>query len=423
MRCERLQLSGKADELAERLRSLVPAPESVRDTVAEIIEAVRTGGDAAVLEYTRRFDGPVGGDQPLRIPQEELTRAAERLLHRTRNALGHAIANVSEVAGLAAPGPAVETRAATHTVKLSEVPVASAAVYVPGGRAPYPSTVVMGVVPALRAGVEQVVVCSPPGDDGEIDPVVLGACGLAGATAAYRMGGAQAIAALAYGTESVDRVDVIVGPGNLFVQEAKRQVFGQVGVDGFAGPSDLVLIAAGGADPATAALDLLAQAEHGPGTLVIGISNSPRLLEAIGAHVEPAPETGAVAALIEAGDLDAALALAEALAPEHLQLVGPEAEALADRVTTAGCLFVGASAGTAFGDYIVGSNHILPTDGTARFASALTPRQFTRTMSEVRIADAERLARDGAEIARAEGFEAHARSMEARIRQNRPDGE
>jgi histidinol dehydrogenase len=237
------------------------------------------------------------------------------------------------------------------------------------------------------------------------------------------MGGAQAIAALAYGTESVVPVDVIVGPGNLYVQEAKRQVFGQVGVDGFAGPSDLALIATAGADPELAGLDLLAQAEHGPGTLVIAISNSPDLLDAIDMSIAPAPETGAVAALIEVGDVEAALALSEALAPEHLELVGTDAEALADRITKAGCLFVGASAGTAFGDYIVGSNHILPTARTARFASGLTPRQFTRTMTEVRIAEPDQLAHDGAEIARAEGFEAHARSMEARIRQNRPDGQ
>ncbi len=156
--------------------------------------------------------------------------------------------------------------------------MASAAVYVPGGRAPYPSTVVMGIVPARLAGVQQIAVCTPPRQDGEIDPVVLAACRLTGASAVYRMGGAHAIAALAYGTESIDPVDVIVGPGNLYVQEAKRQVFGQVGIDGFAGPSDLLVIATGDVDPEPLALDLLAQAEHGPGTLVIAVSDNPRLL-------------------------------------------------------------------------------------------------------------------------------------------------
>ena len=168
-----------------------------------------------------------------------------------------------------------------HTVTLRGAPVDSAAVYVPGGRAPYPSTVVMGVVTARVAGVAEVAVCAPPSRDADVDHVVLAACGLAGADTVYRMGGAQAIAALAYGTESVPAVDVIVGPGNLYVQEAKRQVFGQVGIDGFAGPSDLVVIADGEVDPGPIVLDLLAQAEHGPGTLVVAISDSRELLEVL----------------------------------------------------------------------------------------------------------------------------------------------
>jgi len=211
-----------------------------------------------------------------------------------------------------------------------------------------------------------------------------------------------------------------VGPGNLYVQEAKRQVFGQVGIDGFAGPSDLLAIAAHDADTDTLALDLLAQAEHGPGTLVIAASGSPGLLDALAKRLADAADTGAVAALIDTADLEQALALAEAFAPEHLQLVGAGAEALADRVTRVGCLFVGANAGTAFGDYIVGSNHILPTNGAARFASGLSPEHFIRRFSEVRIADATELAESAVPLARAEGFELHARSMEARIRENDP---
>jgi histidinol dehydrogenase len=232
------------------------------------------------------------------------------------------------------------------------------------------------------------------------------------------MGGAHAVAALAYGTESVAAVDVIVGPGNLYVQDAKRQVFGQVGIDGFAGPSDLLVIATSGADPEPLALDLLAQAEHGPGTLVIAASDSPELLSALEARLSAGEETGAVACLVATADLEQALTLSEAFAPEHLQLVGERAEALADRVTKAGCLFVGANAGTAFGDYIAGSNHILPTGGAARFASGLSPDHFVRRFSEVRIADATELADSAVPLARAEGFELHARSMEARIREN-----
>ena len=232
------------------------------------------------------------------------------------------------------------------------------------------------------------------------------------------MGGAQAIAALAYGTETIPAVDVIVGPGNLYVQEAKRQVSAHVGIDGFAGPSDLIVIADEQADPEPLALDLLAQAEHGPGTLVIGVSTSSELLDALEQRLGPGADTGAVAALVLVRDADHALELAEAFAPEHLQLVGPALESRAAQVRAAGCVFVGPAAGTAFGDYIAGSNHILPTEGAARFASGLLPRHFLRTTTEVRIEHPDELARAAAPVARAEGFELHARSMEARIRDN-----
>jgi histidinol dehydrogenase len=251
-----------------------------------------------------------------------------------------------------------------------------------------------------------------------VDPVVLAACHLVDASAVYRMGGAQAIAALAYGTESIPAVDVIVGPGNLYVQEAKRQVFGHVGIDGFAGPSDLLVLAGRASDPEPLALDLLAQAEHGQATLVVAASESTQLLDALAARLEEGPDTGAVACLVQVDGPGQALALAEAFAPEHLQLVGSDYEALADRVTRAGCVFVGAAAGTAFGDYIVGSNHVLPTGGAARFASALTPATFMRRVNVVQIGDPSELARQAAPVARAEGFELHARSMEARIRDN-----
>jgi histidinol dehydrogenase len=278
----------------------------------------------------------------------------------------------------------------------------------------------MGVVPARLAGVEHIAVCAPPGSDGDVNPVVLAACHMTGASVVYRMGGAQAIAALAYGTTSVAPVDVIVGPGSLYVQEAKRQVFGQVGIDGFAGPSDLLAIATAAADLEMLSLDLLAQSEHGAGSLVVAVSDAPELLAELARGLEAAPDTGAVAALVHVTDPEQALAVAEAFAPEHLQLMGAGAEELADRVTKAGCLFVGVNAGTAFGDYIAGSNHILPTNGAARFASGLSPEHFLRRFTEVRIADPDELASSAVPLARAEGFELHARSMEARIRDNGP---
>jgi histidinol dehydrogenase len=425
VRCERLTLRAgdDAEKLAAQLRALVPAPHSVQSTVAEIITQVRIRGDEAVHDYTQRFDTGGSPPRPLVVERAELDGAAHDLDGALRHGLERAIENVGAVAAGWDSGVHTAVEFPEHEVVLRTAPVARAAIYVPGGRAPYPSTVVMGVITAKEAGVADVVVCAPPGRDGNIDAVVLAACSLTGASAVFRMGGAQAIAALAYGTESVAPVAVIVGPGNLYVQEAKRQVFGQVGIDGFAGPSDLVILADADADVEPLALDLLAQAEHGPGTLTIGISTGEGLLARLATRIDESPETGAVAALVETADAAQALELAQAFAPEHLQLVGAASEALAPRATHAGCVFVGPGAGTAFGDYIAGSNHILPTNGAARFASALSPGHFLRSFTEVRIRDGSALARESVPVARAEGFEIHARSMEARIRDNGEDGE
>jgi histidinol dehydrogenase len=418
MRCERLLLADDAARAAASLRELIPPPDSVHETVAEIIAEVRAHGEEALLGYTRRFDTDGADPLPLRVADAALDVALDALDPRVRHGLDRAIENVEAVA---VAWGAQRDRTVTlngSRIALRQAPVRRAAIYVPGGRAPYPSTVVMGVVPARLAGVAEILVVAPPREDGDLDPTVLAACRLAGASSVYRMGGAQAVAALAYGTESIPPVDVIVGPGNLYVQEAKRQLSGQVGIDGFAGPSDLLAIASGDADPATLALDLLAQAEHGPGTLVAAVTDSEPLIADLEGPLTESPETGAVAALIHARDLRMALALAESFGPEHLQLVGAAAESLASNVTRAGCLFVGAGAGTAFGDYIAGSNHILPTAGAARFASGLNPQHFLRRFAEVHVDDADELARSAAPLARAEGFELHARSMEARIRNN-----
>jgi histidinol dehydrogenase len=417
MRCERLALDGDDPAgVAADLRKLVPPPESVRDGVALIVATVRAGGDRAVRDYSRTLD--TGGLEPqaLLVSDDELDAATAELDPRVRHGIERAIENVEAVARADIPEPSRTTELGDNRVIRRHAPVQRAAIYVPGGRAPYPSTVVMGTVPARLAGVEHIAVCSPPSRNGDLDPVVMAACRLTGADAVYRMGGAHAIAALAYGTESVPAVDVIVGPGNLYVQEAKRQVFGQVGIDGFAGPSDLLVVATGDVDAEPLALDLLAQAEHGPSTLVVAASDNGWLLDGFEERLTHAAETGAVACLVASHNADQLIAFAEAFAPEHLQLVGAEAEALADRVTRAGCLFVGAGAGTAFGDYIAGSNHILPTNGAARFASGVSPRHFVRWFSEVHIGAPDEIAKSAAPLARAEGFELHAQSMEARIK-------
>jgi histidinol dehydrogenase len=395
---ERLTLGDPA-QVAARVRALAPGAASVTDAVAAIVADVRERGDEALTEYVRRFDGVEG---PLRVG------AGGELDASVRAGLEVAMANVRAVAEAGLDRERGVLLPQKHTVTLREVPVRRAAVYVPGGRAPYPSTVVMGVITARVAGVDEVVVCAPGAH-----PLILAACSLCGADAVFSMGGAHAIAALAYGTETVPRVDVIVGPGNLYVQEAKRLVSGDVGIDGFAGPSDVMVLASAGADPALVSIDLAAQAEHGDGTIVAAVSDDRTLLDAV--EVEAG---AAVAALVDAPDLDTALAFAEAFAPEHLELMGTAAEALAPRVRNAGCLFVGRESATAFGDYVAGSNHTLPTGGAARFASGLNVRHFRRRMAEVRIgAAAGALARAGTPIARAEGFERHAASMEVRENQ------
>ena len=384
--------------------------------VAGIIEEVREGGDDAVRTLTERFDRAELGPEALRVDPNELEASLGVLEPHVLAGLRTAVANVRAVArAQVRDEPVTVDLPEGHTVEIVERAVRRAAVYVPGGRAPYPSTVVMGAVTARAAGVEEIAVCAPPGPGGRAHPVILAACVLCEVTEVYRMGGAQAIAALAYGTESVRPVDVIVGPGNPYVQEAKRQVVGKVGIDGIAGPSELAVIASEGADPELIALDLMAQAEHGEDSPVWCLSPNGALLDAVGAAVEGRGPEGE-AQIVETSDLAVALQFAEQIAPEHLELVGEEAEALADRVRNAGCLFVGAGAGTAFGDYVAGSNHVLPTGGAARFQSALSPATFRRRMARVSLPPeaASRLAPAGAALARAEGFPVHAESMERR---------
>jgi histidinol dehydrogenase len=391
--------------------------------VAKILAEVQEGGDLAVVSLTERFDHAELGPEQLRVEADELDQSIGVLEPGVLAGLRTAIANVKAVAkAQVGEGPVTVELPEGHSVEIVEHPVRRAAVYVPGGRAPYPSTVVMGAVTARAAGVREIVVCAPPGPGGRAHPVILAACVLCEVTEVYRMGGAQAIAALAFGTETVQSVDVIVGPGNPYVQEAKRQVVGRVGIDGIAGPSELVVIAAGqGADPELIALDLMAQAEHGEDSPLWCFSPHAELLDAVAETIERllrgrSSVANAELQLVDVPDAAAGLSRAEQIAPEHLELVGAEAEALADRVRNAGCMFVGAGAGTAFGDYVAGSNHVLPTGGAARFQSALSPATFQRRMARVSLPGeaAARLAPAGAAIARAEGFPVHAESMERR---------
>jgi histidinol dehydrogenase len=433
---ERLTLTGpdgedKLAQAAKRMRRLIVlGSEEVEATVATIVSHVRAEGDEAIDEYTREFDTDGADPLPLRVSAEELDAALEQTSLEVVAGLQVAIANVARVADAAIGADQVQVDLAQgHRVTLRELPVSAAAVYAPGGRAAYPSTVVMGVVTARAAGVLDVAVCTPPGPDGQAHPSILAACRLCGVETVYRMGGAQAIAALAFGTETVERVDVVVGPGNLYVQEAKRRLSHVVGIEGFAGPSDLMVVFGQDADVRLVALDLLAQAEHGAGSIVAAVSSSPAALDALAQAIEhevadwPDLEPDACVLVQTATPLQA-IEFANAFAPEHLELVGAAEEALRSKVRTAGCLFVGRGGATAFGDYVAGSNHVLPTGGAARFASTLSPRHFRRCMSVVEIGAqaAAKLARAGAPVALAEGFPLHARSMLARAGEQPAEG-
>ena len=406
-------------DLAAALRAARPSPPGIAAAVATTIEQVRDGGDAALAELGRRFDG-VAASQ-LRVDAEEIDRAERAIAPDLRAALELSVANVRAVATAQITEKRTLALDQGQRISIDEVPVGAAGIYVPGGRAPYPSSVVMGVVPARVAGVPRVVVASPPGESGRPADAILAAAAIAGADEVYAIGGAQAIAALAYGTESVAAVDVIAGPGSPWVQEAKLQCSRVVGIDGYAGPSELVVICDAAAPADWIALDVCAQAEHGDDGLLVVICTDRSLLERIGdaigrlAAARPSVADATVE-LIWAERTGTAVELAEALAPEHLELLTADARDLAGAVTTAGCVFVGERSATAFGDYAAGSNHVLPTGGAGRFTGPLGPANFRRRISRVELGADSAAALGGAVdvIARAEGFPVHGESALAR---------
>jgi histidinol dehydrogenase len=415
MRTRRFDWSG-AVETARELRAW--AAESAPDVdVGPIEREVRAEGDAAVLRLTRRFDAPDAGLDSLRVDPAEPAAALGALDPDLRRAMETAVANIRTVAEAQVGSERVVGLPAGQSVRLREVPVGAAGIYSPGGRAAYPSSVLMCAIPAQVAGVERIGLASPPGPDGRVHPLVLAAAALCEVEEIYAMGGAQAIFALAYGTETIAPVDVIAGPGNAWVREAKRAVYGTVGIDSPAGPSELMVIAGHDTDPEWAALDLCAQAEHGPESPLVAAAVEERVLEAIAtAAEERAASRPSVAdaplALVPVPDAEAAIDLANSYAPEHLELLETDAALLAGRVRTAGCVFVGRHGATAFGDYMAGSNHVLPTGGAGRYAGPLGPGAFRRRISNVEIEGraAGELAPQVDALARAEGFPVHGES-------------
>jgi histidinol dehydrogenase len=431
--------------MLERLAATFGEPINAEEAVKRILRDVRTRGDAALREWSAKLDGfPAGA--PIRVPAEDLTAALAALDAPTREALEIAASRIREFYRRQ-PLTSWFTNDLGGTLGQFIRPLKRVGLYTPGGTAPLPSTVLMSAIPAQVAGVKDIVVVTPPqrpmqNAEGRmqnssasnsafslVSPIILAACALCDVTEVYAMGGAQAIAALAYGTESVPAVDKIFGPGNLFVTLAKRQVFGAVGIDGLAGPTETVVIADDTAKPAWVAADLLAQAEHDVLASAILLTPSRKLAEAVqvevGHQMETLPRAEILvqslpgqSGIVITKDLDEAAALNNAYAPEHLCLSVADPWAVSEKITNAGGIFMGEHSFEVLGDYVAGPSHVMPTGGSARFASPLNTWDFVHIISLIALnpATTAEIAPLAARIARAEGLEGHARSADARVK-------
>ena len=409
---------------------------SVDRAVERIIRDVRRRGDAALLEYTRRFDGVKLDARRIRVTSAELKAAPAKLAVADRTALRLAARRIADF-----------HRRTMHSsfsyldgvgMRLGQIvrPLDRVGIYVPGGLGAYPSSVLMNAIPARVAGVKEIVMVSPPSPEGERH-AVMAAAAVAGVTEYYRVGGAQAVAALAYGTESIRPVDKIVGPGNAFVQAAKRMVYGVVDIDKMAGPSEVMVIADSSAKPAWVAADLIAQAEHGSGDesammLTPSMRVAREVADALEDALESLPRAAAVrkvlarrGALVVVRDMTEAFEIANHVAPEHLELEIRDARRWLARVRAAGAVFLGDFSPAPLGDYLAGPNHVLPTGGSARFASPLGAYDFVKRTSIIEASrrTAEELSAAVARLARMEGFEGHARAMELRAGKRKPQAE
>jgi histidinol dehydrogenase len=396
--------------------------------VEEIVAGVRDKGDAALLEFTERFDRVTLTPGELAVTAGEMEAAEGAVGAATMRALRYAADRIERFHRESAPRSWRMTDALGSRLGQEVRPLDRVAVYVPGGRAAYPSTVLMTVIPARVAGVKEIVLVSPPSPDKSLNPAVLAAARVAGVTEAYRIGGAQAVAALAYGTETIRRVDKIVGPGNIYVALAKSRVFGDVGIDMIAGPSEVMVVADVSADPEWVAADLLAQAEHDPMARAVLLTPSRALIDAVATAAErqlaalPRREIAEAAlrahgALVLTRSLEEAVEVANLLAPEHLELQVADPDALLAQVRNAGAVFLGRYTPEVVGDYVAGPNHVLPTGGTARFASALGTEDFVKRLNVIQYAPAG--LRDAgphvAELARVEGLDGHGAAAAIRI--------
>lgn len=405
----------------------VEAKEAAQQSVQLIIEKVKAEGDQAIRAFTKKFDGIELTD--LRVSENEVEEAAARVPQEVRRAISQAAANIRAFHEKQKPESWTETVEDGVLLGQKVTPLDSVGIYVPGGTACYPSSVLMGAIPALVAGVGRVVLISPPQKNGLIAEGVLAAAREIGITEIYQAGGAQAIAALAYGTETIRPVDKIVGPGNLYVMLAKKQVFGDVAIDSLAGPSEIAVLADDTAHPSWVAADLLSQAEHDKMSMPVLITPSRSFAEQVDQEVErqlatlprrdiAGPSIETVGKIVLVKDLKEATKAVNKIAPEHLELAVADTESVLPLIRHAGAIFLGMYSSEPVGDYFAGPNHIIPTNGSARYASPLGVESFVKRSSLIRYTD-EALQKNGSAIAafaRYEGLEGHARAVEKRLK-------
>jgi histidinol dehydrogenase len=418
----RFDVGSWLDSPASRRRLDLTEFAEQRAAVQEICARVAADGDAALREYGSRFDGwaPASGESFL-VPADDMTAAVRRLPAADKAALEFAAERIRQFhkaqlqsASTGSPGLRLLTR-----------PVRRAGVYAPGGRAAYPSTVLMTAIPARVAGVREVILTTPPRPDGSVPAAILAAAHIAGVDQVYRVGGAQAVAAMAYGTASIPRVDVVAGPGNIYVTLAKREVFGSVGLDGIAGPTEVMVVADDGARADFVAADLAAQLEHDPLAWAVLVTDSARLADRVEEELDSLVRgleradiiRAANCCIVVADDLTQAIQLVNDFAPEHLLIVADDAARLATQVENAGAVFVGPYTTVPLGDYTAGPNHTLPTSGAARFASPLGVHSFMKRMSVLSLnrGDLEMLRDATLRLAAMEGLSAHAHAVEVRL--------
>ena len=403
---------------------------NITNTVADVISRIRAEGDRALIELTQQFDRLDLTPAELRIDPGEIAIAAATITPKLKNALELAAARIEAFHRTQLPSDLHFTDAVGADLGVHWTPLDSVGIYVPGGKASYPSSVLMNAIPARIAGVPRIAMVVPAPDN-MLDPLVLAAAHLAGVNEVYRIGGAQAVAALAYGTPTIRPVDRIVGPGNAYVAEAKRQVFGHVGIDNIAGPSEILIIADAKNNPSHIALDLIAQAEHAADSQCILITTDPVLADLTAAAISDALRTlprAAIAAaslrqhgaIILARDLDEAAGLANRIAPEHLQIMTENPQHLLSQIRHAGAIFVGPYAPTAIGDYVAGPNHVLPTASTSRFSSGLSVLDFLKrsTIVSLNLPALAAIGPAAVALAEAENLHGHGRSIRARLGMN-----